>query len=161
MCIRDSHEGAVPEFTRIVNQLSHSLGMALADAEAQAILRFLSVSAAFDVAMEAGSPKGWPPAFHQPKHVILISEHRLQVLLYGFIGLPLKGDRPTDKSAPFCIKVQSPNLLGAKQDTERLEYCVVGTNKTRMRDVVGRDFETRYRKILEDPDADVISLLST
>jgi len=146
------------EFARIVSIVTNEIGLELTDGEPSDLVRSLSVSASFEVGLKVAAARKWPPAFHQPKYVVLLSPHRVCVMVYAFIGTPLAGDRPSTKSTPFVIKIISPNLASSDREGG-MEYLVRETSETSILKVINQDLGVCLKPALINPECNLLDLL--
>jgi len=110
---------------RLTTQLEQALGVLDSEVTSKLIERAVA-SMTVNVGISFAVQMSLMPAFLQPAFLIVILGGSLgqplqaRVATYGFIAerpQQICGDRPESKRTPFCVRLLSPDLLAAEEDS--------------------------------------------
>eukprot|EP01047_Picozoa_sp_COSAG01_P063400 COSAG01_NODE_8210_length_2874_cov_1.873514_4_plen_378_part_00 len=125
------NSAATLEFESIVQQILSEASIVLDAAALTAVSRRAVGHLTVTPSMQVLTDHAVPPAMFQNKFVLVAGSNTLRVATYGFVGEPVRGDRPDLKATPFVLRLLSPELLvetargsteGSGADT--VEYAV-------------------------------------
>jgi hypothetical protein len=136
---------AVTEFKGVVAQ---ALAVAAVAADLSELTERLIGHLTVTPAMQLLIDHEVSPAMFQNKFVVMCSANAdVVVATYGFIGGPVRGDRPDRKSTPFVLRLLTANLCeqaeGYSSDAavDKVQYAVQRTSATLIDEVIADDRE--------------------